>query len=444
MTDVRDRSEGVRRLRRGRAEGTVTLPEAWRPRLEAGDENIRALESARTEGRLAARRVPELVADAASAEVTGVDIDWKWRDDGLELVAEVEGFARSRLDGRALAALQIFGLSLAEASDRESDQIEVDVTAGPSHADGRKRPVEPPVRAAVVVVSSAVVSGDKEDRAGETVREKIDALADRGVERVAGEVLPDEPDRLRETVEGMLDEGVELIVTVGGTGVTHDDHTVETLEPMLDSEVPGLMEAARRYGLDRTPYAAVSRGVILVLRRPRRSYRCDAVSASLFSNISSTNNPMISIPEALQHIDDTVDPLPAGPTPVGESHGRGLADELSAASAVPGFAQSAMDGYGLRAADVVDAAPESPVRLTVVGEVAAGPSDERPQVGRGEAVRIFTGAPVPEGVDAVIRQEKVRREDDSVLVDQPVREGRDLRPVGEELEAGEAVGWIGV
>lgn len=260
MSDKRDTSEGVRRLRSGRAEGTVTLPEAFHTRLESGEVGTRFLESAHTAARLVAHRVPELVADAAGSEVTEVDLDWEWSDDGLELVAEVEGFARSRLDGRAMAALQVFGLSLAEASEVEAGQIEVDVAAGPVEESGRGS-FDPPLRAAVVVVSSAVAYGDKEDRAGETVRDEIDALADRGVERVAGEVLPDEPDRVRETVEELVEEGVELVVTVGGTGVTHDDHTVETLEPMLDREIPGLMEAARRYGLERTPYAAVSGGV---------------------------------------------------------------------------------------------------------------------------------------------------------------------------------------
>ncbi|MFB6374969.1 MAG: molybdopterin molybdotransferase MoeA, partial [Bradymonadaceae bacterium] len=153
---------------------------------------------------------------------------------------------------------------------------------------------------------------------------------------------------------------------------------------------------------------------------------------------------MIGIAEALELISSAIEPLPAESTPVTEAVGRVALDDLVAASDVPAFRQSAMDGYGLRSADVAEAEAQSPVSLEIVGEVPAGPIDRLPAVGKGEAVRIFTGAPVPEDVDAVVRQERVRREGDTVIVEDPISAGNDIRPVGESLDRGTTVGEAGV
>ena len=74
-------------------------------------------------------------------------------------------------------------------------------------------------------------------------------------------MLPDEPDDLTAHLRSLLEDRPDVIVTVGGTGLGPRDKTVETVQPMLTTELPGLMEAARSFGQDRTPYAMLSRGV---------------------------------------------------------------------------------------------------------------------------------------------------------------------------------------
>ncbi len=79
---------------------------------------------------------------------------------------------------------------------------------------------------------------------------------------VAGyDILPDDPEKLKALVQRLVDEGVDLILTVGGTGLAATDQTVEALKPLIEREVPGIMEAARAYGQKRTPYAMLSRGI---------------------------------------------------------------------------------------------------------------------------------------------------------------------------------------
>jgi molybdopterin molybdotransferase len=108
---------------------------------------------------------------------------------------------------------------------------------------------------------------------------------------------------------------------------------------------------------------------------------------------------------------------------------RTLADSLFATRDQPPFRSSAMDGYAVRSADLVRG------RLSVVGEAAAGGA-YLAALKEGEAVRIFTGAPVPAGADAVIAQERVRREGGDVFVDEPVQPGKNVRESAIDFAAG--------
>src|SRR3990172_4710018 len=120
-------------------------------------------------------------------------------------------------------------------------------------------PLDPPVTAAMIVLSDTVAAGRKEDRAGKAVVAALEA--EPGVRVGAYEVLPDDPDRLTAKVRELVASDVALVITVGGTGLGDADLTVEALRPLLDREIPGVMEAARAFGQRRTLYAMLSRGV---------------------------------------------------------------------------------------------------------------------------------------------------------------------------------------
>ncbi len=120
--------------------------------------------------------------------------------------------------------------------------------------------------------------------------------------------------------------------------------------------------------------------------------------------------------------------------PLPDSLGRILAEPVTAPVDVPPAAVSAMDGY----AYATPVAPESPLRLPVVGRVPAGARFEG-SVRPGEAVRIFTGAPVPAGVDTIAMQEDCRAEDGAVVVLHPPERGANIRPAGEDMTAGSVV-----
>ena len=117
-----------------------------------------------------------------------------------------------------------------------------------------------------------------------------------------------------------------------------------------------------------------------------------------------------------------------------------LAETVTAAEDIPPFDNTAMDGYAVWAADTAGAAPNRPVELPVVAEVAAGHPAAR-SLQPGEAMRIFTGAPMPEGADAVVMVERTERLSGGarVAVQSAVTAGEAVRRAGSDLRAGDVV-----
>ncbi|MGE4219184.1 MAG: gephyrin-like molybdotransferase Glp [Alphaproteobacteria bacterium] len=143
---------------------------------------------------------------------------------------------------------------------------------------------------------------------------------------------------------------------------------------------------------------------------------------------------MLSVAEARRRILDAMPLLPAEQVGLLDGLGRVLAEDLESRRAQPPMAVSAMDGYAVRAADVATV----PVQLRIVGEVPAGSSHDG-TVGAGEAVRIFTGAPVPDGADAIVIQEDTDRDGDRVTVKEAAPLGQFVRPKGLDFSAGDVL-----
>lgn len=130
--------------------------------------------------------------------------------------------------------------------------------------------------------------------------------------------------------------------------------------------------------------------------------------------------------------------LPPEPVALLACAGRVLAEDVRARVSVPSFARSAMDGFAVRGEDTFGASDYDPIRLRVLGQALPG----RPfagRVGAGEAVRIMTGAPLPEGADAVVMAEVCREEGGAVAVHEPAAPHKNVGAIGEDIRAGERV-----
>ncbi len=124
--------------------------------------------------------------------------------------------------------------------------------------------------------------------------------------------------------------------------------------------------------------------------------------------------------------------------PLRAAHGRVLAQTIVAPCSVPAFRRAAMDGYAVHAEETFGASTYNPILLELVGESLPGQPYRAP-LAQGQAVRIMTGAPVPEGADAVVMAEYAREQDGKVAVYEPVPPHKHVSEPGEDIKAGETV-----
>jgi molybdopterin molybdotransferase len=130
--------------------------------------------------------------------------------------------------------------------------------------------------------------------------------------------------------------------------------------------------------------------------------------------------------------------LAAERVPLSDVVGRVLTEDVRAAEPVPSFARSAMDGYALRGEDSFGASDYDPIAFAVIGLALPGRAFEG-RVAKGSAVRIMTGAPLPEGADAVVMAEAANERDGRVFVREPVAPRKNVGAIGEDVKAGEVV-----
>ena len=142
----------------------------------------------------------------------------------------------------------------------------------------------------------------------------------------------------------------------------------------------------------------------------------------------------LTVDEALTRILARITPLEPDEVALADALGAVLAEDVKAERDVPPFRNSAMDGYAVRGEDV----QRSGVRLSVIGAVAAGIVPERPIAG-GEAMRIMTGAPMPDGADTVVRVEDTDNGADVVTINVATPTGISVRQAGEDLRKGETI-----
>ena len=145
--------------------------------------------------------------------------------------------------------------------------------------------------------------------------------------------------------------------------------------------------------------------------------------------------PLLAYDDALEQLTSSVSALgKVVEVPLLQARGRVLAQTMEAGIDVPGCAMSSMDGYAINTADL---ATSGPTRLPLAQRIAAG--DAEAELAAGCAARIFTGAPIPTGADAVVMQESVQVDGDSIRFEQRPASGQNIRPRGNDIEQGNQI-----
>ena len=147
---------------------------------------------------------------------------------------------------------------------------------------------------------------------------------------------------------------------------------------------------------------------------------------------------MITVAEAIDQILQTINPLGLERVNILDALGRVLGEDVTAGRNIPPKDNSAMDGYALRFQDTIGAAENSPVVLEVIEDIPAGVIPQK-SIAAGQSARIMTGAPIPEGADAVMKMEDTEKDKQKVKIKAEAKLGQDIRRAGEDVREGELV-----
>ena len=150
------------------------------------------------------------------------------------------------------------------------------------------------------------------------------------------------------------------------------------------------------------------------------------------------DRPMVPYEEAVSSVLEQIGTLPSSLVPLRDARGLALAEPIVSDHDVPGFDNSAMDGYAIVSSDTAGASTDTPVVLRLIEDLPAGTAPTM-TVAPGAAAKIMTGAPIPPGADTVVPWEDTEARDGSVAVLTPVPRGKHVRPRGEDVRAGREV-----
>ena len=223
--------------------------------------------TARAASFLAAKNTHAVIPHCHPIPVEHAKTDFEYGIDTIKITVLVKAVYKTGVEMEALHAASVAALVIYDMLKPLDDTIEIlnvrleEKTGGKSdYKDEFSRKLT----AAVIVCSDSVSSGKKQDTGGKSIMERLEAL---GLEVVNYSVIPDDKDEIRQLVQSYCDKEIDLVVTTGGTGLSPRDNTPEALKDFFDKEVPGIMEAARAYGQDRTPYSMMSRGIAGIKHR---------------------------------------------------------------------------------------------------------------------------------------------------------------------------------
>ncbi len=217
-------------------------------------------EFSRAAGLLAIKKTSDVIPDCHPLPVEFAAITHAI--DGLNIVITVEvhtiyktGVEVEAMHGAAITALTIY--DMLKPLDKAISIGTIKLENKKGGKSGFKEEGTEGLRCAVVVCSDTIAAGKAEDKTGKAIISKLQSF------HLSGSlaVIPDDMPAIKEKAKQLCKEGYAVILFAGGTGVSPRDITPDAIQPLLDREVPGIMEAARKYGQERTPYAMLSRGV---------------------------------------------------------------------------------------------------------------------------------------------------------------------------------------
>jgi cyclic pyranopterin phosphate synthase len=218
-------------------------------------------EFSRAAGLLAVKKTSDVIPDCHPLPVEYTAITYSIEGLNILITVEVHTIYKTGVEVEAMHGAAVTALTMYDMLKPVDKGIEISTIKLENKTGGKtsyKDDLPEKLRCAVIVCSDKVSSGKATDKAGKAVLVK---LAQYNITDCLYEIIPDEPGDLREKINKLVNNDYQLVLCTGGTGVSPRDLTPDTIVPLLDKEIPGIMETARQYGQQRMPYAMLSRGV---------------------------------------------------------------------------------------------------------------------------------------------------------------------------------------
>jgi molybdenum cofactor biosynthesis protein MoaC len=250
-------------LRYARAEGllkanSTTIERVRNNTVPKGD----VLQVARAAGIQAAKRTADWIVFCHTLPVDWVELSFELREDSIRVQAELKAIWRTGVEMEAMTAVTAALLNMydmlkpLDQNIRFSDIQLVEKKGGKSDYTDE---FSTPITAAVLVISDSTYQGQREDKSGLIIKS---FLEERDITVSSYEIVPDVQEIIKDRLQQLAEiEEIDLILTTGGTGFGPKDLTPEATKKVIEKRAPGIEEAIRRHGKDRTPYAMLSREV---------------------------------------------------------------------------------------------------------------------------------------------------------------------------------------
>ena len=218
-------------------------------------------EMAKVAGLFAAKKTSDMIPDCHPLPIEYTSITYVIKGLEIYIHVEIHTIYKTGVEVEAMHAASVVALTMYDMLKPIDKNIviqHIKLLEKKGGKSDKKDTFDLPLSASILVCSDSISKGDKKDRAGKIIMEKLQNI---GVKVEDYEIIPDEKNDIQAKVKEYIAKGINMILITGGTGLSKRDVTPEAIQPMLEREIPGVSEAIRSYGQNRTPLAMLSRSI---------------------------------------------------------------------------------------------------------------------------------------------------------------------------------------